>query len=132
MRILLTLLLASVALTASESPFKPVATVQQVMEIITAPASDVIFDYAADAPKTDEAWTRAQTNALALAESGNLLMIPGRARDEQEWMNESQAMIDAAMQAFKAAEARNTDMLTAAGDKIYVTCEKCHDTYMGK
>jgi hypothetical protein len=97
------------------SAFKPVATVQQVMTVITIPTSDVIFGAGGDAPKTDSAWQTVQNNALALAESGNLLMIPGRARDNQEWVQQSQTLIDAAMSAFSAAGARNADKLAEAG-----------------
>jgi cytochrome c556 len=67
-----------------------------------------------------------------LAESGNLLMLPGRAPDNEDWVKESQAMIDAAMLAFNAAEARNADRLSDAGDKIYATCKSCHNKYMNK
>ena len=117
---------------AVSSSFKPVATVQQVMTVITIPTSDVIFGAGGDTPKTDSAWQTVQNNALALAESGNLLMIPGRAPDNKEWVRQSQAMIDAAMSAFSAAGAKNADKLAEAGDKIYSTCENCHNKYMAK
>lgn len=118
--------------TPSQSPFKLVATVQQVMTTITIPASDVIFNAAAEAPKNEAAWQSLQNSALALAESGNLLMIPGRAKDNKEWVKESQAMIAAATVAFNAARDRNTDRVMKASDRIYVTCEACHDKYMDK
>jgi len=116
----------------ASSPFKIAANVQQVMTAITIPASDAIFGAASDTPKTDGAWQALQNNALVLAESGNLLMIPGRAKDNQEWVKQSQAMIDAAMIAFNAAAAKNADKLADAGDKIYATCETCHNKYMAK
>jgi hypothetical protein len=117
---------------AARSQFKVVASVQQLMTALTIPSSDVIFGAASDTPKTDAAWQTIQNNALVLAESGNLLMIPGRARDNQEWVKQSQAMIDAAMIAFSAAVAKNADKLGDAGDKIYGTCEACHNKYMPK
>jgi cytochrome c556 len=118
--------------TPAHSPFKVVASVQQVMTVITIPSSDVVFGAAADTPKTDSAWQTIQNNSLVLAESGNLLMMPGRAKDNLEWVKQSQAMIDAAMIAFNAAATRNADKLADAGDKIYSTCESCHDKYMAK
>jgi len=111
---------------------KPVASVQQVMKLITIPASDVIFGAAGDAPKTDSAWLNILYNAMLVAESGNLLMMPGRARDNEDWMKQSQALLDAAMIAFTAAEAKNADRLADAGDTIYSTCQSCHDKYMTK
>jgi hypothetical protein len=119
------------AARASSSPFKLAASVQQVMTAITIPASDVIFE-AAGATTKDTAWDNIQNSALTLAESGNLLMLPGRAPDNQEWVKQSQAMIDAAMLAFDAAAKRNADQLSISGDKIYATCEGCHNKYMNK
>jgi hypothetical protein len=121
-----------IAPAAAKSPFKLVANVEQVMKVITIPSSDVIFAAAGDTPKTPGEWQTIQNNALLLAESGNLLMMPGRARDNQEWVKAAQAMIDASMNALNAASAKNADALADAGDKIYVTCETCHDKYMAK
>jgi cytochrome c556 len=116
---------------APSAPFKLAASVHQIMTAITIPASDVIFDAAATTTK-DIAWDTVQNSALTLAESGNILMLPGRAPDNQEWVKESQAMIDAAMLAFDAAASRNVEQLGVAGDKIYNTCEGCHKKYMQK
>jgi cytochrome c556 len=120
------------AASVPHSPFKLVASIGQVMTLITIPASDVIFDAAAKTPKNDTAWQDVQNSALLLAESGNLMMIPGRAPDNQEWIRQSQAMIDAAMLAFNAAAAKDSDQLSDAGDKIYNTCDACHNKYMDK
>jgi hypothetical protein len=117
---------------AQRSSFRPAASVQQVMTLITVPASDAIFGAAGEPPKTADAWNTLQNNALLLAESGNLLMLPGRARDNAEWAKQSRAMIDAAMLAVDAAKAKNADKFADLGDKIYVTCEACHDKYMAK
>lgn len=137
--IVLILLLCALVTTAIattqnsvKSPFKLVATVKQVMTAITIPASDAIFDGGADAPKNDTEWESVQNGALALAESGNLLMLPGRTLDNEGWVKQSQAMIEAAMIALKAAREKNVDNLMDAGDKIYGTCEGCHDKYMDK
>lgn len=102
------------------------------MTLMTIPASDVIFDAASVEPKNDAAWQSVQDNAITLAESGNLMMLPGRARDNKEWAKESRAMIDAAIAASNAARAKNPDQLMDASDKIYNTCESCHNKYMDK
>ena len=110
--------------------YKPVADVRQVMTAITIPSSTAIFGAASETPKDDSDWDRVHNNALALAESGNLLIMPGRAVDSDVWVKEAQAMTDAAMLAVKAAEAKNADGMIDAGDKIYATCESCHMKYM--
>ena len=122
----------SASLPQDKPPFKIVATVRQIMTTITIPASDVVFGAAGDAPKSDKEWEKVQQNALVLAESGNLLMLPGRSWDNQAWVTESQAMTDAAMLAVKAAQSKNAEAVSDAGDKIYATCESCHNRYMNK
>ena len=49
-----------------------------------------------DAPQNDEEWAAVGNSAAALIESGNLLMMGGRAVDQGDWVKMSQAMIDAA------------------------------------
>ena len=43
-------------------------------------------------------------NARAIAETTNLLLMPGRAKDQLAWVIRTQAMKDAALEAAKAAE----------------------------
>jgi len=111
------------------SAFRPVASVSQIMKAVVVPSSDVLFGVAAEAPKDDAGWTAVQNNAVMLMESGNLLMIPGRAKDQEGWLKASQALVEAGMKAFKAAEAKNVDELVMASDLVYNTCEGCHNTY---
>jgi hypothetical protein len=107
-----------------------VASVKQVMTAITIPASEVVFGVGSDAPKTDADWLKVQNNALTLAESGNLLLMPGRTVNEDGWKKEAVALIDASVLALKAAEAKDVDGVLGAGDKIYASCEGCHTGYM--
>jgi hypothetical protein len=72
-------------------PFKPVATVDEVMDAIVIPSSQAIFDAVVysngelvAAPKTDEEWFGLRMRALAVAEAGNLLMMSSRAKDTDE------------------------------------------------
>ena len=121
-------------------PFKPVADVQQLMEMMVDPAADLVWDAVGTvitaeernhwSPQTDEEWTAVRNSALVLMESGNLLMIGSRAKDQGDWIKASQAMVDAATVAFRAAEAKNVDALIEAGDQIYATCEGCHSRYL--
>ena len=110
-------------------PFKSIATVKQLMNALTVPASDVVFGAAGELPKQDDAWLEVERSALALAESGNLLMLPDRARDDHEWREQSVALIEAATLAAAAAEAKNADKLIEAGDAIYAVCESCHQHF---
>ena len=80
-------------------------------------------------PTTEEGWTTVRNNAVTLAEAGNLLMIVPRAVDGDEWMRLSQAMVDTAAAAARAAEAKDADKLFQAGADIYSVCTNCHVKY---
>ena len=67
--------------------------------------------------------------AMALAESANLLMMENRARDQDQWIRLSEAMADAAMLAFEAAEAEDPDRIFDLGEVVYETCNNCHTLY---
>ena len=126
------LLFLACTATPPKPPFKPVATAKQLMTAIIIPSSDVLFQVAGKAPTNDEEWATVERNALTLVESGNLLMIGDRAKDNGDWMKESQALVDVGMTAFKAAQAKNVEELTKIGDQIYEVCESCHNKYTDK
>jgi hypothetical protein len=135
------LLAIGAALTACSPapPYRPVATVEQIMEASVEPASNAVFDAAAwvngvqvGGPKTDDEWKMVQANALMLAETGNLLLMGPRMKDQAGWVNRTQAMMDAANEAAKAAEAKNTEAIFNAGTKIYQACTGCHLQYINQ
>lgn len=120
-------------------PFKPVATVDQVMDGIVIPSSQALFDAIVysngeliSAPKTDDDWFRLQMHGLAVAEAGNLLMMAPRARDNGEWMRLSAALVDQGVAAAKAAEAKDLDALFEAGGPLYEACLHCHERYISE
>jgi hypothetical protein len=144
---LLLLVLAVVAgcsSTPAESPaaaqppaFKPVVPLNVLMEATVTPASYAIFDAAVynngvleSAPKTDEEWEQVEHGALTLAESANLLLLPGRAMPGEEWTRWTHALSDAALAAARAAESKNIDAIMDAGGQVYDTCQGCHARYL--
>jgi len=114
---------------APPSAIRPVATVKQLHDAMITPASDALFNAGAQAPKDDQAWSEVANEALVLAESGNLLMLGSRAKDQGAWMKMSRALVDAAAEAAKAAQDKNLNALMAAGDRIETSCESCHVPY---
>ena len=106
------------------------ATVKEVMLTMTVPSSDVIFTAASEFPKDDQQWAVVRKSAVALAESGKLLMTGERARDNTTWMDMARGMVVQAEATLKAAEARNAEALSKASDDVYATCETCHERYM--
>ena len=57
---------------------RPVGTMSDLMVKIIYPASDAIFYITTRKPSTDAEWIELQGKALMVAESANLLMMPGR------------------------------------------------------
>ena len=81
------------------------------------------------APKTTAEWAAVRHAATILAESGNLLLMPERAQDNEEWIQLSQALIATGRQALMAAEARDPAAVFAAGGDIYLVCSECHANF---
>jgi hypothetical protein len=83
------------------------------------------------APKTNQEWTRLRNSAVLITEGANLLMLPPRAVDNEEWMRLSAALIEAGNSAILAAEAKDPEKLLEAGGAIYTVCNDCHMKYEG-
>jgi hypothetical protein len=121
-------------------PLKPVADIKQLMQAAIDPAADVIWEATGsitDAngtvnrrPKNDEEWAVVRNSAIVLTESANLLMMLPRAKDGDEWMKRSQEMMDTGLAAWKAADAKNVDLLFTVGGDVYEACSHCHQQYM--
>ena len=114
---------------APVSPYRNVGNMSRLMIDIIYPTSDAIFYVDRDEPKTEVQWNTLASQALMLAESGNLLMMPGRARDQGNWMADSKLMIDAGAAAYRAARAKDLDGVRAVNDKLYQSCVACHTEY---
>jgi hypothetical protein len=116
---------------------RPVASVDQVMDGIIIPASQRVFDAVVyvngvleQSPKTDDDWFGIQMQALAVAEAGNLLMMPPRAKDTGDWLTFSRALTDTAYRVAQAAEAKNLDLVLTTGGEMYNACTACHEKYL--
>ena len=122
------LFLAAVALAQAPS-FQPVGTVSQLMIDLIYPSSDAIFYIERAPPKNEVEWNAIRAQALLLAESGNLLMMAGRVRDQGNWMRDSKMLIDAGAAAYKAASAKDMTAILALNDQLNAACVTCHEQY---
>ena len=89
----------------------------------------MVWHVATEPPKDDPEWTVVPNNALTLAEAGNLLMIGSRAKDQGNWIEAAQALVDAATVVLQAAQAKNVDAVNDAGDRLVRVCRNCHTQY---
>ena len=118
------------------SPYKPVATVEELMEGTVQPAAERYWQSVSTTisaagieekfPKTDEEWEAVWGGAMTIAESGNLLMMPSRVRDDADWARLSSALVDVGVEAAKAARTRNPETVLEMGEKVYNVCTECH------
>lgn len=122
-------LLAMTALAQAPTNFQPVGNMGQLMIDIVYPTSDALFYVDRDPPKNQHDWNALRAQALILAESGNLLMMEGRARDQNDWIKYSKQMIDLGTRAFKAAQAKDLDAIHALNDPLNDVCVNCHLEY---
>jgi hypothetical protein len=120
---------ASLAQQQPTSTFQPVATMSQLMIDIIYPTSDDIFYIGRTPPANEREWAAIERSALMLAESGNLLMLPGRARDQADWIKDSKMLVDAGTAAFKAAKAKDMDAVLALNEQLVTSCTTCHMQY---
>jgi hypothetical protein len=123
------------------------------MRGIMYPASNVVFSAQVDNPSdampipgkdpsmatdpllsTFGGWRAVESAALALAESANLLSIPGRKCangvlvpiNNPDWSKFVQELRDAGMKAYKAAQSKNQDNMVDAADTLTASCAHCH------
>ena len=127
---LFAIVLATLAQAAStRPPTRNVGTMSELMVRIIYPASDALFYIESRTPATDTEWGALEGQALMLAESANLLMMPGRARDQKEWMTYSRVMLEAAADALAAAKKRDVDGIVLTGERLLESCTACHKAY---
>ena len=140
----LLLLVSIVAVSAcggpTPPPFKPISDTKLLMQAVTDPNADLVWGAVRTIetkdgteeikPKTDEEWAVVRNAAVAVAESGNLMMMAPRAKNGGEWMQLAQEMITAGEEAMKAAQAKNAEKLFTVGGDLYDTCSNCHRKYL--
>ncbi len=138
-RFALAIVLPLAACAPESTPFSEVADVKQLMVSVIEPAAEVYWDAVGSiidlegvhefAPQTPEEWEAVRNAAFVIAESGNLLMMGSRVRDQEAWVAMSRAMIDAGERAIAAADAQIPEAVFDMGAEIYYTCSGCHTAY---
>jgi len=135
MRILILLLLvtavffANTGVAQAPSVYKPIGSMSALMIDIIYPTSNSIFYIEREPPKTEVQWNAIRGQALTLAESGNLLMMPSRARDQGDWMKDAKLLVDVGAKAYEAADAKDLQAIVALNDELNTACIECHQNY---
>jgi hypothetical protein len=136
-------------------PYQPHANLAQLMRGIPFTFSNIVFD----AQSTDPAaavkaadvsggataayksvyggWQEVENSALALAETANLILIPGRLcengrpvpLDREDFREAAQGLVAAGEAAYKAAKTKNLDAMIEVSNTVADACAKCHEPY---
>lgn len=131
----------------------------RLMRGVLYPASNVVFSAQNDNPadvkrppgqdpsmatdpltSTFGGWQAVENAALALSESTNLLLIPGRKcanglpvpMNNPDWPKFVQELRDAGMKAYTAAQSKDQDRMVDAADTLSATCAGCHKKWRDK
>ena len=121
-------------------PYNTTSTVKDVMTGVIDPQALVFWNSSGSTedaagshvltPTTPEGWAAAEHAMTAVAEAGNLLMLPGRAPDDGDWVKFAKQMTDQALLARAATRARNGDKMFEIGAAMYDGCQACHQKYL--
>ena len=122
------------------SPFNTAIPLHDLMEHVIDPATDIVWgasgvmvDFEGEhdlSPKTDAEWAKVRDAAMVVAEGGNLLLLPGRAREGKTWTRQAQTLSALGLEAMKAASAHDKDAMLRIGGDIHDACEECHRVYV--
>ena len=85
-------------------------------------------------------WEAVENSSLAIAETANLLMVPGRLcsngrqvpTTNSDWPKLVQGLREAGIKSYEAAQSKNQDKLTDATDVLTTACANCHVKYRDK
>jgi hypothetical protein len=136
---------------SADATQKVYANLNQLMRGVLYPAANVVFFPQFENPEkvkqaldpgmatdpltsTFGGWQAVENAALALAESANLLLVPGRLCSngapapitDPDWAKFVQEVRDASMQAYTLAQAKNQDKLSDLSETLSASCAHCH------
>jgi S-disulfanyl-L-cysteine oxidoreductase SoxD len=157
--------LKPISLGGARAPAAPVAAggmsfpatgnLNQVMRGVLFPSSNVLFDVQTQDPGARKAGARAEAGtttarygdvyepwqvvdaaAIAIAESGPMLMTPRRCEngkpvpvDRADWQKYVQGLVETGRAAYKASQSRNVEAVIEVGNQISDACANCHRVY---
>ncbi|MBL4573978.1 MAG: hypothetical protein JKY86_13025 [Gammaproteobacteria bacterium] len=133
---LISLLCLSVSLAQTDAQ-QPLLSVKEIMNGLITPATTTIWG--AYQLETEAQWQEVRHAALSVIAAGNLLRLGGAGEDEvataveADWKTYNQQMIEAARLVIIAAENKDEEALSSAGnDALYPPCESCHQQYQAR
>ena len=125
---------------SDEPPYRAITDTKKFMNWILDPSADVIWGASGWiltaageqdlTPTTQEGWDAVRNAAATIAESGNLLMMPGHAMEGDDWLEISQGLTATAELLIDAAERKDSEAIFNLGGTLYNVCVSCHQLYV--
>ncbi len=134
MRTLVALLLLGAAVAQSPGNLK------QLMRSVPYPNSNIIFEVQSKPPKNDMDWKTIENAAIAIQETANLVLRPGRLLSNgqpvpvqaADFVKYAQALVPAGRDCLKAAQKKSQDLVSYCTDGLSQACDNCHKVYRDK
>jgi quinoprotein glucose dehydrogenase len=142
--------------TGATAMFPATGNLNQVMRGVLFPSSNVLFDVQTQDPGARKSGTRADAGtttarygdvyepwqvvdaaAIAIAESGPMLMTPGRRCENgkpvpierADWQQYVRGLVETGRAAYKASQSRNVAAVSEVTNQISDACANCHRVY---
>ncbi|MGD8828982.1 MAG: hypothetical protein PVF57_00120 [Pseudomonadales bacterium] len=119
--------------------YQAVLDTKQLMDWIIDPSSDVVWGAAGTimtldgeqdlAPTTQAGWDAVRNAAATLAETGNLLKMPGISRGA-DWNEIAGGLTRTGELLIGAAERQDDEQVFDYGGQLYNVCVACHQIYL--
>jgi cytochrome c553 len=134
---------------------RPHSTLAQLMRGIPFTFANIVFDAQSQDPGARKGpaqigggatetyksvyggWQEVENSALALAETSNLIMIPGRLCEngrpvpveDEKFRNAAEGLVKAGQAAYEAAKSKDMDKIVEVSDTVAAACAACHEPY---
>ncbi|CAN5182501.1 hypothetical protein BH09PSE2_BH09PSE2_11620 [soil metagenome] len=132
--------LGSCAKPAEEAPYDLSLDMKELMGHVVDPGAWAFWHASGEVetakgvtsnlPTTEEGWEAAESGAAQVAEAGNLLLLPGRNRNEKAWTEWAVKLQKAGHAAKDAAEKKDAKAMFATCADMYQVCTGCHAVYV--
>jgi hypothetical protein len=116
--------------------------VKDVMRYVLNPAAETFWAAGGEVdegekrnlrtPQDEAKWYGALQAASTVLETGNLLLMDGRSRNDPQWVKWAQDLNNAGAKGIKAAQAKDGEATFAAGSDMYDACFNCHAKYIAR
>ncbi|MBK9168298.1 MAG: hypothetical protein IPM24_12630 [Bryobacterales bacterium] len=114
----------------AQGPYSAIASSKQLMAGSLKPAMDGLATMLkAGGPKDEKEWAMAESQAAALAETAQLLLLANRPLDQDVWLTSSRKLQDAGVVSMKAAGSKDLAAWKTSLSSMGAACKSCHSVH---